>query len=382
MNRPAILVFVDWYRPGFKGGGPVRSMVNMVEHLGDRAEIHIVTSDTDYASDTPYPGITPDRWTQLPTGEKVWYASRKGTDRSAWKRLLREKPWSVVYINGMFSWWYSVMPLVLMQGTAQRRIVAPRGMLLPGPLSQRALKKHLFLALGRGIGLYRAAEFHATSADEVVSIRGTVSRNAVVHEAGNLARRIDAASMPQRRKEVGEARLIDVVRIATEKNIHLIIEAMAGVNGRISLDLYGPVYHTAYWEECQAAIARLPAQATVRYHGAVPSEQVPALFAGDHHALCMPNEGDNFGHTMLEALTAGLPLLISDRTPWRSLQAQQAGWDVPLEQGAAGFTRAMQQLVDMDQAGFDALCAGALAMGRRYVDDPGPVQRTATMLGL
>lgn len=382
MGRPAILLFVDWYRPGFKGGGPVRSMVNMVEHLGDRADFHIVTGDTDYASDEPYPGITPDRWTALPTGEHVWYASRAGRSCAAWKRLLGERDWSVVYINGMFSWWYSVMPLLLLMGSTRRRIVAPRGMLLPGPLSQGALKKHLFLALGRGLGLYRGVEFHATSGEEVVSIRGTVARDATVHEAGNLARRVLAGEPPHRNKMVGEARLIDVVRIATEKNVHLIIEAMAGVHGRISLDLYGPVYHNAYWKQCQETIARLPDNAVVRYHGPVPSEQVPTLFAGDHHALCMPNEGDNFGHTMLEALSAGLPLLISDRTPWRDLRAQGAGWDLPLEQGAEPFTQAMQELVDMDQAAFDALCHGALAVGRRYLHDPAPVERTAAMLGL
>lgn len=382
MSRPAILIFVDWYRPGFKGGGPVRSMVNMVDRLGDRADFHIVTADTDYASDTPYPGITPDRWTELPTGEKVWYASRAGRNRAAWKRLLRERDWSVVYINGMFSFWYSIMPLWLLSGTKQRRIVAPRGMLLPGPMSQGALKKQVYLSLARSLTLFNGVEFHATSADEVHSVRQLLDRGARVHEVGNLARRPTLQAPPMRPKRAGSAALINVVRIATEKNIHLIIEAMAGVHGEISLDLYGPVYHTAYWEQCQRAIARLPSGATVRYHGAVPSEQVPGLFAGPCHALCMPNEGDNFGHTMLEALSAGLPLLISERTPWRQLRQRHAGWDLPLEHGATPFTAAMQELVDMDQHAYDTIVAGAFAIGDAYLNDPAPVEGTARMLGV
>lgn len=382
MSKPAILLFVDWYRPGFKGGGPVRSMANLVDHLGHRADLHIVTADTDYTGTEPYPGIVPDRWTDLPTGEKVWYASKVGRTKAAWKRLLAERAWQVVYINGMFSTWYSIMPLWLLNGSRQRRIVAPRGMLLPGPMAQGALKKHLYLSVARNLGLFSGVEFHATSADEVKSVRQLLQRGAKVHEVGNLARKSVRTSPPTRTKRVGEAALIDVVRIATEKNVHLIIEAMQGVRGTITLDLFGPVYHAAYWEQCQAAIGRLPSNATVRYHGPVPSEQVPPLFEGPYHALCMPNEGDNFGHTMLEALSAGLPLLISERTPWRDLQQRKAGWDLPLEQDAAPFTAAMQELVDMDQRTYDELVAGAFAIGNGYLNDPAPVEGTARMLGV
>ena len=93
----------------------------------------------------------------------------------------------------------------------------------------------------------------------------------------------------------------------------------------------------------------------------------------------MPNEGDNFGHTMVEAMCAGLPLLISDQSPWRDLQARSAGWDIPLE-GPARFTAAVQELVAMDQAAFDRISAGAYAIGMAQVNDPGTVDRTFNML--
>ena len=48
MGKPQVLVFIDWYKPYYKAGGPVRSMVNLVEHLSDRIDFHIVTSDRDY----------------------------------------------------------------------------------------------------------------------------------------------------------------------------------------------------------------------------------------------------------------------------------------------------------------------------------------------
>ena len=33
-----------------------------------------------------------------------------------------------------------------------------------------------------------------------------------------------------------------------------------------------------------------------------------------------------------EALCAGLPILISDRTPWRNLQQEGIGWDLALDE--------------------------------------------------
>lgn len=381
MPRPEVLVFVDWYKPGFKGGGPIRSMMNLVDHLGDRVHFHFVTSDTDYATTTPYADVPTDRWVDLPTGERVWYASSAGRSRKVWRRLVREKRWHAIYVNGMFSWWYSILPVWLAQGTGLRRIVAPRGMLLPGPMGQGPLKKQLFLALARGTGMYHGVEFHATSSEETTSIRGTLQRNARVHEAANLPRRMPSSELVPRPKVVGEVRLLNVVRIATEKNIHRIIQVLQQVQGRVSFDLYGPVHHEAYWTQCQEAIARLPQHVRFNYHGPVASEEVPHLMSHPYHALFMPNEGDNFGHTMLEALSVGLPLLISDRTPWRDLRAQQAGWDLSLDSDAP-FVSALQELIDMDQQAFDRLSTGARAIGARTLQDALPVARTAELFGV
>ena len=90
------------------------------------------------------------------------------------------------------------------------------------------------------------------------------------------------------------------------------------------------------------------------------------------HVLYMPSMGENFGHTLLEALSAGRPLLISDRTPWRDLERQHVGWDLPLNELSA-FTRTIQRLIDMDQTEFDQWSEGAFQYGRRQAEDPNAV---------
>lgn len=378
MSKPQVLVFIDWYLPGFKAGGPVRSLANLVDHLRDRIDFHIVTTDTDYTENKPYPNVVPDQWTVLPGGERVWYASRSGVNADVWKRLLAEKRWDTVYINGLYSRSFSIRPLLLLKGSDQRRVVAVRGMLAHGMMKHGALKKRGFLFAMRMLGAYKKVVFQATNAEEEQDVRKWIARDAEVDLVPNLGRKLFATAPPERTKQSGELRLVSVARIAREKNTLFAIERLRRATGKVSFDLFGPIYDTAYWGACQQAITQLPANVTVMHKGTVDPDQVGALFT-QYHALFMPSEGENFGHTMIEALAAGLPLLISDRTPWRELRAASAGWDLPLEDPRA-FEKTIEALLVLDQNGFIGLSAGAFALGKRYLADPSPIQQSLSLL--
>lgn len=371
MPKPRVLVFIDWYLPGYRAGGPVRSMANLVDHLRDRVSFHIVARNTDYTTSDPYPGTVPDSWTPMPGGERVWYASKKGTTWKAWKRILREEQWDVVYTNGLYSWWYNILPLWLARGLKARRVVAVRGMLASGAMRHGMVRKLLFLSLARMMDLYKGVCFQATNEEEAKDIRMHVQKFAEVRVVPNLPKVAGGERLPVH-KEPGSAKLVSVARIAVEKNTLLAINSLRGVAGQVQYSLYGPVYDGAYWAQCLAAISALPPNVRVEHRGAVPPEEVAAVLAA-HHALFMPSAGENFGHTMLEALSVGRPLLISDRTPWRMLERDQAGWDLPLDI-ADGFTRAVQQICEMDQVEYDRWSDGAFARGTRYLADQAPVE--------
>ncbi len=377
MSRPQVLVFIDWYAPGFNAGGPVRSLVNLVDHLRDRVDFHIVTTDTDYMASIPYGGIQADRWMVIPGGERVWYASAAGINTGTWRQLLEERTWDVVYINGLYSRWFSIMPLWLLRASRQRRVVAARGMLASGMMKHGVFKKRLFLAAMKLAGCYKGVEFQATNTEEQADIGHWLAAEAPVHLVPNLSRKQAAHPAPMRTKAPGELRLLSVARIAVEKNTLFAIERLRGTQGQVTFDLYGPVYDEAYWSKCQEAIASLPPNIRVNHKGVAATEDVPALF-DRYHALFMPSQGENFGHTMAEALAAGLPLLISDRTPWRGLEAAKAGWDLSLDR-PGDFHRAVQELVHMDQVQYDAIASGALAMGMRYLNDPTPLQESLSL---
>jgi len=61
-KRKIILCFVSYYLPGFRSGGPVRTIANFVDHLGDEFDIRIVTRDHDALVAEPYPDVVIDEW--------------------------------------------------------------------------------------------------------------------------------------------------------------------------------------------------------------------------------------------------------------------------------------------------------------------------------
>jgi glycosyltransferase involved in cell wall biosynthesis len=377
--KPQVLVFIDWYKPHFKAGGPVRSMVNLAERLGGGVDFHIVTGDRDYTATAPDMGLATDRWTALESGERVWYASPAGRSIRQWRALLSERAWDAVYINGMWSRWSSLLPLLLLRGTKQRRIVAVRGMLAGGVMVQKGWMKRLVLLSLRASGCMKGVEFQATNPDEVEDVRRWFGGRATVHMLPNMGRRLAEVAAVPITKQPGVLRLVSVGRIAAEKNTLYAIERLNGLAGDIRLDLYGAIYDMAYWSRCQGAIGRLPPNVQVQWHGELPPGQVSGVFAAAH-AVFMPSVGENFGHSMLEALSVGRPLLISDRTPWKDLERRQAGWDLPLDRPDR-FNAVLLELVAMDRDRYNELTRGAFLLACDALDQEATRERYRSLFG-
>ncbi|MBK8317250.1 MAG: glycosyltransferase family 4 protein [Betaproteobacteria bacterium] len=137
-------------------------------------------------------------------------------------------------------------------------------------------------------------------------------------------------------------------RIAPMKNLDYALKVLAHVKAPVQFHIYGPKELPAYWEECEALIRQLPPNVLVTYGGSVENSQVRSVIAM-HDLFFVPSRGENFGHVFMEALSAGVPILVSDKTPWRDLKEQKLGWDISLEQ-LDEFVRAVEEA-----AGFDAL---------------------------
>lgn len=113
---------------------------------------------------------------------------------------------------------------------------------------------------------------------------------------------------------------------------------------------------------CQGA----PSNITVVHEGSVdPLEIVPTL--AQHDLFLFPTRGENFGHVIHEALRAGLPLLISDQTPWNLLEKRGVGWNLSLADPCA-FAERIQRLAGFDDTEYLQRCNRARALAAEMSD--------------
>lgn len=365
-----ILTLTDYYLPGYRAGGPIRTLANMVEQLGDEFTFRIVTRDRDFGEGEPLAGVIPRRWQRVGKAEVLYLAPHDLSAR-ALRRVLCDTEHDVLYLNSFFSPSLTLKPLLLRRlGRVPRRavVLAPRGEFSPGALRLKAVRKHAFIAAARALGLYEGVLWQASSEYERDDVRRWFGADAAVHVAPDVPDAASAArteALPPRPPKLpGRLDVVFLSRISRKKNLDGALRMLAGVRGEVRLDIYGPLEDEAYWRECQQPIAALPANIRVEYRGAVPYEEVASVMRR-HHLFLFPTLGENFGHVILEAFVAGCPVLISDRTPWRALTAERAGWDVPLDDPEA-FRAVLQRCVEMSGREHADWSAGAAAFGERF----------------
>lgn len=350
--------------------GPVRSLMALMEGLKDQADFVFVTG-AGLADALRAEGALPGR-------ARLVAVAPGGARLRKIRSVLRALRPDLVMLSGFFDRDFT-MPVLLLRrlGLAGEMpiLLAPRGEFAPGALALKAGRKRLWLAAARRLGLTRSLWLHATADHERADIAATGLSCRGVVQAPN-ARLL--GPLPEARLDdpgAGPLRLVFLGRITPVKNLHLALDALALVQAPVALDIFGPIVDHGYWADCEARIARLPAHVGVRYCG-VASQTMVIETLSAYDLFLLPTSGENFGHAIAEALSAGLPVLIADTTPWRGLAAMGAGWDLPPEDPSAFAARidefasygldrrrtmrsAARRLAERSHAQGDALAANA-----------------------
>jgi len=365
-EKVRVLVFIDWFLPGDKAGGPVRSCANLIDHLGNEFDFSVITRDTDYTESQPMKGIKSNEWNILPDGKRVYYISPDQLNKATVSKLLREEKYDAVYLNGIWSQPFTAWPLQALKKKKVRIVVAARGMLAPSALAIKATKKKIFLRLAKIRNLFSNVIFHATTEKEAQEVKKSFGAKAEVLVAGNLPRKI-LTKNERKKKTDNTIRIVSVARIAPEKNTLYALEVLSKVKVAVVADFFGSIYDENYWNECKKVIEKLPANIQINFPGALPSEEINKTLS-NYDVMFLPTRGENFGHIILEALQAGTPVLISDQTPWRNLEKENAGWDLPL-QSQEVFVKTIEKVAGMNEAEFSKWSEGAKVLGEKYASD-------------
>ena len=454
-----IFVCIESYLPGTLGGGPVRALINLVDHLHPEHQFFIFTRNHDYLESSAYTELEPNAW-HPQAQASVYYTDGKNLAAQLLEQVQLVQPdW--IYLNGALPELTRTYLKLRQKERALQAIpvlLAPHGNLSAAALAYHRVRKQAWLTYAKVRSLYRDVIWHAASereseqthavfgaaaqirevpmapraplASDIVSDSvprngvttrpgakrtGTSGRSANVEskgqptthneqpptlsappsslrpppsalpphlntfppshssEAGSLKSQASALSSPST-----SLRLVYFGRLSPEKNLPFAFEllkefAQAHPDRTVIYDLIGSG-SAVYEAKLHSLSAELPSTIQVNFIGQLSPEAlqarlqpsglssqpsslssqvsslrsqvsslIPQVSGLSYHALLMPSLTENFSYTVLESLQAGIPVLISDQTPWRDLEAQGIGWDFSLSDSGR-WLQALEQL--------------------------------------
>ena len=298
----------------------------MVDNLDKRFNFYIIASNKD-SSKAVQNNIKINDWIKM-VNASVYYSS--STIKSIYNilKILNSSNYDIVYINGVFDPIYNLLPLIYIKffKDSQKVIIAPRGQLFSGALKIKKKIKILYLQLIKIFKLFNNITFQATSDYEKKIINYSFSKNDKIVIAKNLLTEIQN---DLRLSSANKNKLLYLQRIDENKNLLFALKIISKINYSINFDIYGQIKDHKYWNKCQKVIHDLPSNINVSYKGAVNHCDIDKII-NQYGLMFLPTKGENFGHIIYEAFANGLPVIISDKTPWLNLKKNKVGFDLSL----------------------------------------------------
>ena len=355
-----ILIITGRYLPGYKDGGPVRTIKNLTDYLGNEYNFRILTADRDHGDEAPYPDITVNTWNRVGNA-LVWYVPPGKFSFSIIRKMSEEA--DTVFISGCFSD-YAIKTLILNRiGQIKKPvIIAPMGLFMPNAMKRKPIKYNSFIMLFKLLGMFHNVKWSVSSEIEEKCVKKEISPEAVCYIAKDLPRMVEEKTI-HKRKKTGELRAFFISRISPEKNIIQSIDILKECHSSIWFTIYGPILNQQYWEKVEEKLLELPSNIHAAYKGNINSEQVVETLEQEHVFL-FTTIGENYSHVVHEALSAGCPCVISDQTPWQDLDKNCAGHVLPLNDNSR-FVKAIESYAEMAEADFQKISDAAHDYARR-----------------
>lgn len=302
------------------------------------------------------PGIRINEWMDWEQKARVFYWKYGWRQIQQLKRVIKDAAPDIIYVNGIYSLYFNFLPLLLARSVGAALVVAPRGMLHDGALSQKAWKKKPFLFLFKLLGLPKKINWHATDETEANFIRLKMGQDVHISIAANLPNLLNILPAPEKKK--GELILGSIALISPMKNHLEVIKALQQVKVKVEWHIYGPVKDAAYWKQCRAMIQQLPPHIQVHYNGELPPHRLSNAMQ-QFQVFILPSKSENFGHALAEALSAGKPIITSVNTPFAAIESYGCGKAVTEQEIQSQLKVAIEQYAAMDATEFNTQVTAA-----------------------
>jgi glycosyltransferase involved in cell wall biosynthesis len=353
LDKKKVLITIEWFDPAYKAGGPVISIIKLIENMAEYYDFYVLTGSVDYGDNEQLPGIETDKWVDWRGLAKVYYVSEKNKTRRNIFDIMDEAGADIYYIQGIFSPYFSIFPLIWWhQAKEDRAIVASRGMFHDSALSIKKWKKQAYLYGAKIMGWFHHITFHSTNPEETRYLKKIVGREANYSEASNFPRVLKFYPEKHVKKEK-QLSLLSVARISPEKDSLFLVEALTAVRVPVTLTIVGNYNDEYYFEQFKRKMEAVPEHITINYVGHKNLNELQAFY-DTSQVFILPTRGENYGHAIIEALSSGMPCIISQRTPWNGLGKMNAGFN--LESDVDHYRNVIENYYNMSEEEF-AKCA-------------------------
>lgn len=314
--------------------GPSYSVVRLAEELRKLGhDVHLHTLDPRPERD---PEVLAHFYARRP------YLRSLGISPSMRRGLARAaEDADIMHFHGLWMM-PNVYPAWAVRRTNCRLVMSPRGMLDPWALQWNRRRKWFFGHAAQYRALRAVHAFHATSEAEMKAIQsaGYHSPTSVIPIG------IDMPVLMGDRPEAGGRRVLYLGRLHPKKNLEALIRAWTRVESQFpdwSLTIAGPgeASYAAHLRTLVASSAR--ARLVPPAYGPAKAE---LLASADLFVL--PTHSENFGIVVAEALSFGIPVIVSTGAPWAGIEDHECGWWV--ENGINSLAEALSSAMSQKPA--------------------------------
>jgi len=347
IGKLKILHITASYKPAYIYGGPIASVSKLCEclaHLevlrhaqdditdGAKLELQILTTTANGKSELAVKVGKPI----LVDGVVVTYFKRWTKDHShfspgslwALQKMLRQAQHDKLVIH-IHAWWnlVSVFSCLVAKWYKVPVVLSPRGMLTSYTQGNRnsLSKKLLHQIIGKSLLKY--VHVHATSEQEkndVLHITQPKSMT-IIPNLVNIPKAQSTKLKAIRTDHVSTFKLLFLSRIEEKKGVDLLFEALTTINFNYHLTLAGSGDEN-YIKSLRLKAESLKLNDRINWLGQVSNEEKFSVIAA-HDLVILPSYNENFANVVVESLSVGTPVLISENVGLADyVKANELGW--------------------------------------------------------
>jgi hypothetical protein len=295
-----MILFFSFFKPAYKVGGPVKSVVELASVLQSNILIISPKKDLDGTVIQYVNTYNIQIFTYLHFSTFIFF------------RAVKKNKIRVIYINSVYDFENIILAIFHKLIWKSNIILSPRGQLMNGALNIKKIKKSIYLFFfGRIINFIDIIHFTDISEkNEFEKLNIQFNNKQIV-----IPNLIDFTLYDKQiilKLKKCKLNCVFYSRIVKKKNLLSLLKNFTNLDQtKFTLSIYGIIEDQDYWQSCKTYINNK----NIFYKGEIKFKSDIKKIFSCYDLFILLTDSENFGHVLYEAILCKLPLLISDKTP-------------------------------------------------------------------